>query len=325
MRKGSHFFAISVLPAFALVACDNPPEKVQYASITGAMGCVIEQITNEPFDEYQFQGASRDGEWLSIAWSRGEDADGNPVRGAYNLNLVTGERVELAGLFNNSGTFSADGKYLVGAQYTADGKTDIYELNLETGETAVIAPDPQGDWLATYSPDGRTIAFDSYRNGGQADLYLYDRETKDLERLTNYEGYDAHPEFSPDGSKILFHRGMGKREDGGYDYDVFWYDLNSGEEKRLTPSEFEDAYGSWAPDGEHIVFSSDQGNTPGNPNLYVLSPEGQILFKLTEGNWADSYAYWTRDGAYVYFKSDRSGNSDIYRMPMNGLNCVKAG
>ena len=327
MGKGTHLFAISVLPAITLVACSEPPveEGVTYTSMRGTTGCLIEQITTEPFGEYQFQGASPDGQWLSYAWDNGEDAEGNPIRGSYNLNLITGEKTELPPVMSNVSTFSPDGKYLLGAHYTDDGRTDLYEMNLETGEITALAVHPQWDWLPTYSPDGTMIAFDSYRIDGEADMFLYDRATGELQRFTNYEGYDAHPEFSPDGSKVLFHRMISGRPDGGYNFDLFTYDLATGQETQLTSSIYEESYGSWAPDGQHIVFSSDPDEAPEQSNLYVLAPDGMVLLQLTDGNWKDWYAFWTRDGKYIYFNSERGGNTDIYRMPMNGLNCVQAG
>lgn len=326
MERGFRFFAIIILPTFALAACgDEAPQSQQYLSMQGTTGCLIEQITTEPFDEYQFQGISPDGEWLSYAWSNGEDAAGNPVRGAYLMNLVTGEHVQMTDPINNSGSFSPDGRYLVGAQYTAAGTTEIYELDLETGHATAIAPDPQWDWLPTYSPDGRLIAFVSYRINGQANLYLYDHQTGDLRHLISYDGYDAHPEFSPDGSRILFHRMNGRLPNGGFDFDLATYDLVTGDITRLTRTPFEESYASWAPDGQHIVFSSDSAENPGQHNLYVLGSDGQVLVQLTDGNWADTYAYWTRDGKYIYFNSNRAGNTDVYRMPMNGLNCMLAG
>jgi len=45
--------------------------------------------------------------------------------------------------------------------------------------------------------------------------------------------------------------------------------------------------------------------------------------KLTDGDWKDSYAYWTRDGQYIYFNSDRSGTTQVYRLLMDGLDCIR--
>lgn len=161
--------------------------------------------------------------------------------------------------------------------------------------------------------------FNSTRSGN-SEIYLYTRSIGTLTQLTDNEVYDAHGEFSPDGSKVLFHRMVEEREGGGYDFDLYAHDLESGEETRLTSSPFEESYGSWAPDGETYVFSSDFEEAPEQHNLYVMEPDGTRT-RLTDGDWKDSYSFWTRDGSYIYFNSDRAGNTDIFRIPMEGHRC----
>lgn len=313
--------AALIVASLSQVACEQQRDEPAFEVLIGTKGCVIEKITSEAYDEFYFQGVSRDGRWLSVGWNQGEDAHGDPIRGTYTLNLVTGERTELSSPLNHNSSFSPDGAFLVGAHYTPDGTSEIFERNLETGETTAIAPDPAWDFLPSYSPDGQSILFNSYRSGN-SELYLYDRSGKTMKQLTDYEGYDAHGEFSPDGSKILFHRQIEQQDDGRYDFDLYTYDLASGEETRLTSMSHEESYGSWAPDGQRLVFSSDFGEQPGQSNLYIMDTDG-TLTQLTDGDWKDSYAYWMRDGSYIYFSSDRSGSAEIYRIEMEGFKCAK--
>ena len=318
--------ALSIFCALFATGCapGDEAEDIVYPTSADPTGCILEQITSEPYDEFQFSGASPDGLWLSYAFNMGEAE--NPTQGAYLLNLRSGERRVLPDPINNSGSFSADGRFLVGAQNIENGRTEIYEIDLETEETKAIAAHQEWDYLPTYSLDGRHILFNSMREGGQADIYLYERAPETLERLTDYGGYDAHAQFAPQGTRILFHRMNGPRQGGGYDFDLISLDLVTRQETRLTSGPFEESYGAWSPDGRHIVFSSDFEEAPEKHNLYIiLSPDGEIVDKLTDGDWKDSYAYWTPDGSYIYFNSDRGGNTDIFRLPMNGLACKKAG
>ena len=236
-------------------------------------------------------------------------------------DLVTGTTRSLPSAINNSGNFSHDGEHLIVAAYDNMGRTEILELHIQSGAITVSAPHEQWHWLPSYSDDGHFIVFNSQRHEGQADIYLYERATKKLDRLTDYQGYDAHAQFSPDGRQILFHRMNGKREDGGYDFDLFTLNRRTGEEKQLTSGPFEGSYGAFAPDGKHTVFSSNFGQEPEKHNLYIRAPDGSYS-RLTDGSWKDSYSYWTRDGKYIYFNSDRSGVSGIYRIPVDGVNCV---
>ncbi len=288
-------------------------------------GCVIEQITAAAHDEYQVQGVSGDGRLLSMAASPGGQAEDDSVYEVYELDLATGEKTDLSHILQNSGAFSPDGRFTVVAQATDNGKTDIFELQRATGALSPVAAHEEWDWLPSYSPDGRFILFNSYRVDGQSDIHLFERATGELRRLTEDPGYDAHAQFSPDGRRILFHRQRGEREGGGYIFDLMVRDIDAGVERRLTDGDFEESYPAWAPDGRHIVFSSDIDGEPEKHNLYLLGPDVETTARLTRGDWKDSYAFWTRDGNFIYFNSDRAGTSNIYRMPMKGIECVKEG
>ncbi len=323
-NKRDRKWPLLVLLFISLGLAASPKEAPQppFKTMTGTQGCVIEQLTSEVYNEFQHQGVSYDGKWLAVGWNNGEDADGKPIRGSYLLNLITGEKKHLAEPINHNSSFSPDGKFLIGAQYTNDGKTELYEYDLNTGQATVIAADPNWDFKPSYSPDGQLIVFNSYRSGN-AEIYLYHRSDKTLKQLTHHKNYDAHGEISPDGSKVLFHRQVEKFAEGLYDFDLYTYDLATGKENRVTSTPSEESYGAWGPDGKRVVFSFNKDSKPGVIDLYVMEPDGS-LNRLTGGNWKDSYAQWTRDGSYIYFNSDRSGVSEIYRMKMHGSTCVKS-
>lgn len=320
VRLGLLFLGLLVLGTKALAA-----EEPLFTTSVGGMDCTVEQLIGTDDARFQVQGVSTDGVWLSYTEEYGKTDDGTPIRTIFLLNLVTGEKVELIDTITNSGAFSPDGRFLVSAFEVDSDRTDIWEIDIETQSLTPIALHGQWDWLPSYSPDGSAILFNSYRIDGQSEIFLYDRESEALRQMTDDPRYDAHAEFSPDGSKILFHRMIAVKDEGGYDFELFVIDVASGDTQQVTPgSPFEESYASWAPDGEHVVFSSDQNGKPEKHNLYILSPDGKIVSRLTKGEWKDSYAFWTKDGKYIYFNSDRSGTANVHRMPMDGLTCVKA-
>ena len=296
--------------------------EVRYPAITESTGCLVEQITSAEYDEDQVQGVSGDGRLLAYASRYGEDNDGQPMVDVHILDLETGSKTRLPDAINNAGSFSPDGQFLVVAANDDTGRTEILELNIASGEISVIAPHEHWDWLPSYSADGRFIVFNSYRYNDDADVVIYERATGNLRRLTDYPGYDAHAQFSSDGRRILFNRMLGKHNDERFDFDLFVYDLVEETETRLTDGPLEESYGAYAPDGQHIVFSWDADEAPNNHNLYVRSPDGDVTL-LTDGDWKDYYAYWTRDGKYIYFNSNRSGDFNVYRIPMEGASCVR--
>ncbi|MDJ0749413.1 MAG: hypothetical protein QNJ11_08000 [Woeseiaceae bacterium] len=300
---------------------DAPQSASLFTRLVDPSGCVIEQVTAGDSDQYQVQGVSTDGKSLLMA-VREKGAPNLDSRG-YEMDLATGEKTDLSAIFTNSGTYSPDGQFIVVAQESVNGKTDIYEYERATGELQPVAPHEDWDWLPSYSPDGRFILFNSYRVDGQSDIHVFEKSTRTLRRLTEYPGYDAHAQYSPDGERIVFNRQQGTREDGGYVFDLIVIDVKTGQETRLTDGEYEEGYPAWGPDGRHIVYSSDIDDQPGKPNLYILKPGGKGVSRITEGDWKDSYAFWTRDGAFIYFNSDRSGASNIYRLLMDGFECVR--
>ncbi len=287
-------------------------------------GCVIEQITSAEHDEYQVQGASPDGTLLIMAARLMGAAEDDPDYQVHEVNLATGERTDLSHALKNSGPYSPDGRFIVVAQHTDGGKTDIFEYERATGDLRAVASHEEWDWLPSYSPDGQFILFNSYRVGGQSDIHLLDKSTGVLKRLTEDPAYDAHAQFSRDGERILFHRQRGERDEGGYVFDLLVYELASGEITRLTDGDFEESYPAWAPDGQHIVFSSDGAGEHGKHNLYILAPSGEVAARLTKGDWKDTYAFWSPDGQYIYFNSDRAGGTNIFRILMDGVECVRS-
>ncbi len=141
MRIRSRAMAAIALPLFTLVACEEIPETIQYPTTTGAMGCMIEQITDGPVGNSHFQGVSDDGKWLSINIFGG---DNGPARSGL-VNLETGEQEVLKADFNNTGNFSDDNSTIVAAVSLEDGTTDIVEIDLASRETTTISRDPAYD------------------------------------------------------------------------------------------------------------------------------------------------------------------------------------
>ena len=320
------------LPAIVSCTADAPhePEQVatspaasSFARLTDPTGCVIEQITNADHDEYQVKSVSPDGRFLAMAGRMEGPAENETIYEAYELDLTTGAKTDLSHVLQNAGPYSPDGELIVVAQATDSEKTDIFEYERATGDLRPVAPHEHWDWLPGYSPDGRFIVFNSYRVDGQSDIHLFEKSTGTLTRLTEEPGYDAHAQFSSDGERILYHRQQGTREEGGYIFDLMVYDVATGEKTALTDGAYEEGYPAWAPDDRHIVYSSDVGMKPGKPNLYVLSPYGETTTRLTQGDWKDSYAFWTRDGKFIYFNSDRAGATNVYRMLMDDVDCVR--
>ena len=69
-----------------------------------------------------------------------------------------------------------------------------------------------------------------------------------------------------------------------------------------------------------IAFTSLAG---GNPEIYLATPEGHELTRLTDHAGVDMQPTWSPDGTQLAFVSDRDGTSDIWRMRADGRQQVR--
>ncbi|WDI30753.1 hypothetical protein PUV54_12395 [Hyphococcus flavus] len=308
----SPYYAIGII-GLLTTSCAQV-QTITYETSTDPGGCLIEHVAVDPDrQQFHFDGLSPDGAKLAIGWNRnGEES------GLYLLDLITGARTEIPNL-NNGAVFSPDGNRLLNIAPTENGRTDIVEYDLATGEMTTIAPHDDWEWLASYSSDGERILFNSYRTGA-SDIYTYRKSDGQLKRWTDFDGYEAHGQFSPDDSKILFNR-----QDEGEDYNIYVIDANTGDISQLTDEATEEGYASWSPEGDTIVFASDRSQASGEPDLYLMSANGENVRRITDHPAKDEYPFFSPDGKYIYFNSYRSEPKGIYRIELDGdLNCVKS-
>lgn len=283
-------------------------DPARFAPAADPGGCAISRVTDAAPAElhFQFEGISHDDRRLFVAWEKGES------RGAYILDLETGDRRDVPGV-NNAGVFAPDDARVLAASSGADGTTELYEVELATGERKPVAPHPKHEFLATYSPDGRWILFNSYRTG-RSDVYVVPRVGGEPERLTDFEGYEAHAAFSPDMRNILFHRDVGEGN-----YDIFRIDFATREIAPFIGGPGEQSYPSWSPDGRFVAFASDQGEPAGKTDIYVANAAGKVVSRITRSPGYNAYPSWSRDGRWLYFNSERSeGTRNVFRAAIDG-------
>ena len=69
-----------------------------------------------------------------------------------------------------------------------------------------------------------------------------------------------------------------------------------------------------------IAFTS---NRDGNPEIYIMNPDGSEQTNLTQHNAVDYSPVWSPTGEQILFVSDRHGTRDLYLMNSDGTNVRK--
>ena len=155
------------------------------------------------------------------------------------------------------------------------------------------------------------IVFVSNRTGSK-EIWAMDYDGYGEHTITHLGGIALSPRISPDGSRVAFVE-LGKRSVSIRMYSI---DLN-----RMVS--FPNIGGTtispaWSPDGLHLAFSSSR---TGDPELYVSSPGGTDLKRITEAHGPDVSPVWNpKTGAQIAWISGRSGLPQLYTMESDGTN-----
>ena len=144
--------------------------------------------------------------------------------------------------------FSPDGRQLAFVG-TGFGQSDIFVVDVATGDLTQITGTPQRDDYPSWSPDGTKIAY-SAKRGGQFDVRIYDRESGRSSTVIASPTDDLWPLWLPESNKLLF---VSTRE--GIN-DLFISHLEMGEEYRLTRTVSGIMSPALSPDGSQIVLAT---------------------------------------------------------------------
>lgn len=174
-----------------------------------------------------------------------------------------------------------------------NGATQIWQMNLPTGERKVkwsFKGTPTG---IAVSPDGnRVAAILSFQ--GNPELYVIDIGRGSWRRMTKTE-YDVEgqPTWSPDGTQIAFVRGINSQQ-------IWVMDVATGKERRLTSRGRKNVDPDWGANGQIAYVSGT--------DVYVMSAASgdSSARKVSDISAKWEHPSWSCDGRHLAASRDKA-------------------
>ena len=216
--------------------------------------------------------------------------------------------------------FSPDGKDIVFVRET-DGDSDLYVLNVRTGDRRLLADVSDYDLDPVFSRDGIHVLFETSPNGF-AQLHLVPSAGGKSQPISDArDGWATFPSWSPDGDVIVYSCGR-----PSYEKSDLCLLSSSGEFLGLlgdaSPSLEIEA--SWSPEGRMVAFAS---NRSGDSDVYLIDVETRRVTRLTDDPVHDADPAWSPDGSQIALTSHRNDVPQICVMTRDGSDaaCVTQG
>jgi len=198
-----------------------------------------------------------------------------------------GDRLVLSGVVPDArATWSPDGTRMAIAD-DRDGPTDIYIIELATGEVTNLTNTPADEGDPAWSPDGQSIAYWS-RTSGNQDIYVMPVDGGEPQRLTDDPGDDADPSWKPDGSAIAY---SSQREGA---WDIYVMNADGGNQVALTDAPADDQDPSWSSDGTQLAFETkrDTPTVGDQAEIYIMNADGSDQHNITNRPGLDIHPAW---------------------------------
>jgi len=203
--------------------------------------------------------------------------------------------------------WSPDGKQIAYVSFGKHG-SEIYLLNVMTGQRILLLHFPGLNAAPAWSPDGRQLAVTLSRSGTQ-NIYLFTLASKRLEQITDDASIDTEPCFSPNGSSLFF---TSNRHEGP---EIYSLDLNTQNVTRITYDGDYNVSPHVTPDAKMLVMIHQMDDN----NYAVAKQDLQtgVLTTLTDSSLLQSPSVAPNGSMIIY--SDQSGEGRLVIVSMNGL------
>ena len=148
------------------------------------------------------------------------------------------------------------------------------------------------------------------------------------------------PSVSPDGKWMLYTVSEMDWKEARRQTDVYLVSTEQGVKstRQLTfTKDKNEVQPTWSRDGSFFVFASNRdapaggiaagtvaGAAIGQNQLYLMRPDGGEARKITDAKEGVSTFAFSKDGKWLVYRSGKSGEEQLYRMPVGGIESAKA-
>ena len=200
---------------------------------------------------------------------------------------------------------------------------DIWIVSAEGGVARRVTAHVAEDSDPAFSPDGTTLAFLSQRTGG-GNLYTIALDGNSAPRRLTHHGATSGPfSWSPDGKWLYFSSGY-----GGLGGSLYKVGTEGGSPIRLAHDPLEAHYNvAVSPDGATLAFNNNghqwwrHGPNPsGHSDIWLVGEaiDASDHRRLTRYLGRNLWPMWNADGTGLYYVCDRSGEENLWFMPLSG-------
>ncbi|MFO7694104.1 MAG: prolyl oligopeptidase family serine peptidase [Vicinamibacterales bacterium] len=137
------------------------------------------------------------------------------------------------------------------------------------------------------------------------------------------------PVPSPDGAWLLYTVSTPDWKEAKRQTDLFLVSLRQGlpSTRQMTfTKEKDEASPQWSRDGAFFVFASNRdapASAAGQRQLYFMRPDGGEARRTTDAKDGVTTFAFSRDGKWLAYRSGKSGEEQLYRLPVEGIDAAR--